>query len=185
MGYYFFLGSSLRMAKIQSTPPPPGVSHTHCSKCLYIVTYHLQMSKHYKCAICGKYRLKHRRPIRTQLLKEYVEKTIGRSTNEDDVICSKCRSAYRRSVRDSYDTEGSVDDFVLVDSAACKNDMISLKKIHLNILSTQTSHKYCIVCIKKKANRRVRLSVIPLKARTQAFIGRIELKQCYWVVLHM
>jgi hypothetical protein len=32
------------------------------------------------------YRLKHRRPIRTQSLKEYVEKTIGRSTNEDDVM---------------------------------------------------------------------------------------------------
>jgi hypothetical protein len=74
------------------------------------------------------YRLKHRRPIRTQSLKEYVEKTIGRSTNEDDVICSKCRSAYKRSVRDSYDTEGSVDAFV-VDSAACKNDMISPKII--------------------------------------------------------
>jgi hypothetical protein len=142
------------------------------------------MSKHYKCAICGKYRLKHRRPIRTQSLKEYVEKTIGRSTNEDDVICSKCRSVYKRSVRDSYDTEGSVDDFVVVDSAACKNDMISPKNIHLNILSTQSSHKYCIVC-KKKANSRFRLSVIPLKARTQAFIGRIQLKQCYWVVLHM
>ena len=129
------------------------------------------------------YRLKHRRPIRTQSLKEYVEKTIGRSTNEDDVICSKCRSAYKRSVRDSYDTEGSVDAFV-VDSAACKNDMISPKIIHLNILSTQTSHQYCIVC-KKKANSRVRLSVIPLKARTQTFIGRIQLKQCYWVILHM
>jgi hypothetical protein len=107
------------------------------------------MPKHYKCAICGKYRLKHRRPIRTQSLKEYVEKTIGRSTNEDDVICSKCRSAYKRSVRDSHDTEGSDDDFVVVDSAACKNDMISPKNIHLNILSTQTSHKYCIVCKKK------------------------------------
>ena len=129
------------------------------------------------------YRLKHRRPIRTQSLKKYVEKTIGRSTNEDDVICSKCRSAYKRSVRDSYDTEGSVDAFV-VDSAACKNDMISPKIIHLNILSTQTSHQYCIVC-KKKANSRVRLSVIPLKARTQTFIGRIQLKQCYWVILHM
>jgi hypothetical protein len=56
------------------------------------------------------------RPIRTQSLKEYVENTISRSTNEDDVICSKCRSAYKRSVRDSYDTEGSVDDFVVVDS---------------------------------------------------------------------
>jgi hypothetical protein len=30
----------------------------------------------------------------------------------------------------------SVDDFVVVDSAACKNDMISPKNIHLNILST-------------------------------------------------
>jgi hypothetical protein len=47
--------------------------------------------------------------------------------------------------------------------------MISPKNIHLNILSTQTSHKYCTVC-KNKANSRVRLSVIPLKARTQAFI---------------
>ena len=52
------------------------------------------MPKHYKCAVCGKYRLKHRRPIRTQSLKEYVEKTIGHSTNEDDVICSKCRSVF-------------------------------------------------------------------------------------------
>ena len=107
------------------------------------------MPKHYKCAICGKYRLKHCRPIRTPSLKEYVEKAIGRSTNEDDVICSKCRSAYKLSVRDSHnethDTEGSDDDFVVVDSAACKNDMISPKNIHLNILSTQISHKYCIV----------------------------------------
>ena len=123
-------------------------------------------------------------PNKDSVIKKYVDKTIGRSTNEDDVICSKCRSAYKRSVRDSHDTEGSDDDFVVVDSAACKNDMISPKNIHLNILSTQTSHKYCIV-IKKKANSRVRLSVIPLKARTQAFIGRIQLKQCYWVVLHM
>ena len=28
------------------------------------------------------------------ILKEYVEKTIGHSTNEDDVICSKCRSVF-------------------------------------------------------------------------------------------
>ena len=77
MGYYIFLGSSLRL-KFKSTPPP-GVSHTHThtAVCLYIVTYyHFQMPKHYKCAICGKYRLKHCRPIRTQSLKEYVEKTI-------------------------------------------------------------------------------------------------------------
>ena len=146
------------------------------------------MPKHYKCAICGKYRLKHRRPIRTQSLKEYVEKTIGRSTNEDDVLCSKCRSAYKRSVRDSHDTEGSDDDFVVVDSAACKNDMISPKNIHLNILSTQTSHKYCIVC-KKRANSRVRLSVIPLKARTQAFIDRSifidsKARSCPFHLLH-
>ena len=150
------------------------------------------MPKHYKCAICGKYRLKHRRPIRTQSLKEYVDKTIGRSTNEDDVICSKCRSAYKRSVRDSHnethDTEGNDDDFVVVDSAACKNDMISPKNIHLNILSTQTSHKYCIVC-KKKANSRVRLSVIPLKARTQAFIDRAividsKARSCPFHLLH-
>lgn len=79
-----------------------------------------------------------------------LKKSIGRSTNEDDVICSKCRSAYKRSVRDSHDTEGRDDDFVVVDSAACKNDMISPKNIHLNILSTQTSHKYCIVCKKRQ-----------------------------------
>ena len=112
------------------------------------------MPKHYKCAVCGKYRLKHRRPIRIKSLKQYIEKTIGRSTNEDDVICSKCRSAYKRSVKDSHnethDTEGSDDDFVVVDSAACKNDMISPKNIHLNILSTQISHKYCIVCKKRQ-----------------------------------
>lgn len=78
-----------------------------------------------------------------------LKKSIGRSTNEDDVICSKCRSAYKGSVRDSHDTEGRDDDFVVVDSAACKNDMISPKNIHLNILSTQTSHKYCIVCKNK------------------------------------
>jgi hypothetical protein len=41
----------------------------------------------------------------------------------------ECRSAYKRSVRDSHDTEGSDDDFVVVDSAACKNDMISPKNI--------------------------------------------------------
>ena len=116
-GIIFSLGRAYVWLKFKNTPPPPppppGVSHTHiyCSMCLYIVTYyHFQMSKHYKCAICGKYRLKHHRPIRTQSLKEYVEKTIGRSTNEDDVICSKCRSAYlyKRSVRDSYDTEGCI-----------------------------------------------------------------------------
>ena len=50
-------------------------------------------------------------PNKDSVIKKYVDKTIGRSTNEDDVICSKCRSAYKRSVRDSYDTEGSVDDF--------------------------------------------------------------------------
>ena len=95
-GIIFSLGRAYVWLKFKSTPliPPLGC-HTHCSKCLYIVTYyHFQMSKHYKCAICGKYRLKHRRPIRTQSLKEYVEKTIGHSTNEDDVICSKCRSVF-------------------------------------------------------------------------------------------
>ena len=76
----------------------------------------------------------------------------------------------------------------LFDSAACKNDMISPKNIHLNILSTQTSHKYCIVC-KKKANSRVRLSVIPLKARTQAFIDRAividsKARSCPFHLLH-
>ena len=44
----------------------------------------------------------------------------------------------------------SVDDVVVVDSAACKNNMISPKNIQLNILPTQTSHKYCIVCKKKR-----------------------------------
>ena len=64
------------------------------------------MQKHYKCAICGKYRLKHCRPIRTPSLKEYVEKTIGRSTNEDDVtkhqfsqISSRLSSLRNSSVR--------------------------------------------------------------------------------------
>lgn len=177
-GISFSLGRAYVWLKFKSITPW-GHTHTHtsdCSKCLYIVTYyHFQMPKHYKCTICGKYRLKHRRPIRTQSLKEYVEKTIGRSTNEDDVICSKCRSVYKRYVRDSHnethETEGSDDDFVVVDSAACTNDMISPKNIHLNILSTQSSHKYCIVC-KKQANSRVKLSVIPLKARTQAFIDK-------------
>ena len=58
-------------------------------------------------------------PNKDSVIKKYVDKTIGRSTNEDDVICSKCRSAYKRSVRDSHnethDTEGSDDDFVVVD----------------------------------------------------------------------
>ena len=127
-------------------------------------------------------------PNKNSVIKRIRWKTIGRSTNEDDVICSRCRSAYKRSVRDSYDTEGSDDDCVVVDSAVGKNDMISPKNIHLNILSTQTSHKYCIVC-KKRANSRVRLSVIPLKARTQAFIDRSifidsKARSCPFHLLH-
>jgi hypothetical protein len=71
--------------------------------------------------------LKHHRPIRAQSLKEYVEKTIGRSTNEDDVICSKCRSAYKRSVRDSYDTEGCIIALIFINFKRHKEKIIPHK----------------------------------------------------------
>ena len=45
----------------------------------------------------------------------------------------------------------------------------SPKVIHLNIPSTQSSHKYCIVC-KRKSSKHVKLCTVPLTARTQAFI---------------
>ena len=138
------------------------------------------MAKDYKCAICGKCRLKHKRPIINPVLRKYASKITGRSIVENEVICSKCRSTFKRSIKASTcttqtstsfeETDESDDDYVN-DPNSCKNDILSPKNIHLKICSTHSSHKYCIVC-KRKSSNRVKLCVVPLEARTQAFIHK-------------
>ncbi|CAC5408530.1 unnamed protein product [Mytilus coruscus] len=130
------------------------------------------MVKEYKCSLCGKYPLKDRRPIKSTPLKKYVSSTIRRNIENDEVICGKCRAMFNKSAKTNVQTnnnpsEDSDSEFVVENPPII--DITSPKTIHLNISITHTSHKYCIVC-KKGGNRRVKLCVVPLEARTQAFI---------------
>ncbi|XP_071181323.1 uncharacterized protein [Mytilus edulis] len=130
------------------------------------------MVKEYKCSLCGKCHLKDRRPIKSAPLKKYVSSIIGRIIENDEVICGKCRTMFNKSAKTNVQTnnnhsEDSDSEFVVENPPII--DIQSPKTIHLNISSTHTSHKYCIIC-KKKGNKRVKLCVVPLKARTQAFI---------------
>ena len=63
------------------------------------------MPKSYRCAVCGRTHLKQRRPIKTKQLKRYVTKLINREIQSNDVICDKCRAAFRKTVTKSRTTQ--------------------------------------------------------------------------------
>ena len=56
------------------------------------------MPKAYQCVVCGRSRLKRRRPIKVKPLQKYVSKLINREIQDDHVICDKCRALYKKSV---------------------------------------------------------------------------------------
>ncbi|XP_076081629.1 uncharacterized protein LOC143052466 [Mytilus galloprovincialis] len=139
------------------------------------------MAKEFKCVVCGRCHLKSRRKITTKALKQFVRKRIERNLEENDVICEKCRSIYRKTLKKVNNeqkvsnclseciTDDSDSEFVINTEEAVSTKILSPKQIELNISSTHTSHRFCIVC-KKEGTSRNKLCKVPLQARTQAFI---------------
>ncbi|XP_062581640.1 uncharacterized protein LOC134243403 [Saccostrea cucullata] len=134
------------------------------------------MPKEYKCFLCGKHHIKIRRPIRQSPLRKYASKLAGQDPGNDDVICNKCRKDYYNSIKKHSSASVTLDndndsDFCLSADEHLDNNSkeVSPKNIHLNIPSTHSSHKFCVVC-RKKSSKRVKFCTIPLNARTQAFI---------------
>ena len=142
------------------------------------------MAKDYKCCLCGRCHLKFRRKVNSKELKNFISKRTGKNVNKDDVICGKCRSMYQRTVKyaitlrkksdclDECLSDDSDSEFMLNIEKTVEQKILSPKQIQLNIPSTQTSHKYCIICKKQsdKRKRNSKMSKVPLAARTQAFI---------------
>ena len=132
------------------------------------------MVKDYKCSLCGRCHLKQRRPINTKDLKSYICKRLGRDVRVNDVICERCRALYRKARRTEFNRrpaqEETIDDRQdFIPPAATPSNLTSPRQIKLQVPSTHSSHKYCIIC-KKKSGKVNSLTTVPFPARTQAFI---------------
>ena len=146
------------------------------------------MPKSYCCALCGISNVKDRRPLKLPAIKKYVAKVLGREVGDTEVLCNKCRASYYRSLKIPASCTQSKDNTQRNheddDPEYCVNpeqsnaNPLSPKTIQLNIPSTHSSHKYCVVC-RKKSSQRVRLCVIPLSARIHKLISLYVLHVCY------
>ena len=134
------------------------------------------MPKSYRCAVCGRTHLKQRKPIKTKQLKRYVTKLINREIQSNDVICDKCRAAFRKTVTKSRTTqkqasviEGVISDkedatFVVDIESTTSQVLRSPKNITLHVQSATSSHKYCVIC-KEHLSKATKSCIIPLNAR--------------------
>ena len=116
-------------------------------------------------------------------MKRYVTKLINREIQSNDVICDKCRAAYRKTVTKSRTTqkqasliEGVISDkenaeFVVDIESTTSEVLRSPKNINLHVQSATSSHKYCVIC-KEHLNKAKKSCIIPLNARTQSFIEK-------------
>ena len=127
-------------------------------------------SKYIECVSC------HTRPKSTKRrklsgkanskLRKYFSAKLHTTVNDSDYVCDNCRQCFYRQKQSKVQVHFDVQDVMGKDNET--EPKISPKSITLPILSRGSSHKKCLLCLKK----RYKQVVIPEKARTQVLIEK-------------